>query len=187
MSRTTQHPQPPVIARRRRLNVRRAGLCFLAAYVIVTVLAGGLTTAYTAIAGTQAEDERATSPVKAPSFTTTVPWHVLIMVVVWTIFAWVYWRGTDRNARPDDAHLNDLQAPGVSRDRVREATALSFSWLIAAMVVDFVGFVVVRNPWSLTPRQFYVDYQPWITLIYVAIFASPWLYLALTGRLRPGR
>jgi hypothetical protein len=32
---------------------------------------------------------------------------------------------------------------------------------------------VIENPWSMSAREFYVDYQPWITLIYAAIFASP--------------
>jgi hypothetical protein len=45
------------------------------------------------------------------------------------------------------------------------------------MLVDFVGFVVIKNPWSLSVRQFYIDYQPWITLEYVAIFLSPWMRL----------
>ena len=31
------------------------------------------------------------------------------------------------------------------------------------------------HPWSLTFKEFYVDYQPWITLIYIAIYASPFI------------
>jgi hypothetical protein len=40
-----------------------------------------------------------------------------------------------------------------------------------------VGFDVVPNPWKMTPHEFYVDCQPWITLIYAAIFAGAWLRL----------
>lgn len=145
-----------------RLRIGRALLFFLAAYVIVTVLASATTLIYGSINNTWAADSAASSPVRAPSFASTVPYHVLIMLVVWTLFAWLYFRGSARVVR---------------RDQVRETALLSILWLVGAMLVDFVGFVVVRQPWSLTPHQFYVDYQPWITLIYLAIFVSPWLRL----------
>ena len=29
------------------------------------------------------------------------------------------------------------------------------------------------HPWRLTFKKFYFDYQPWITLIYLAIFVGP--------------
>jgi hypothetical protein len=48
--------------------------------------------------------------------------------------------------------------------------------------VDFLGFVAIDHAWSLTPPEFYVDYQPWITLIYAVIFASPLLALAMLWR-----
>jgi hypothetical protein len=50
-------------------------------------------------------------------------------------------------------------------------------WLVAAMVI---GFVVAPNPWKMTPHEFHVDCQPWITLNYAAIFAGAWLRLALS-------
>ena len=96
------------------------------------------------------------------------------MLLIWPLFAWLYFRRAGRSAASVSA---------------REALHLSFFWLLGAVVVDFVGFVVIKNPWSLSPRQFYVDYQPWITLIYAAIFASPWIYLLVarsaTPRSRP--
>ncbi|HTJ37170.1 MAG TPA: hypothetical protein VL738_28415 [Dactylosporangium sp.] len=149
------------------MRTGRALGCFAAAYAIVTVLAGASTLIYATINHTEDADARAVSPVLSPSFTATVPYHVLIMVLVFTPFACLYWRRAD------------------GRDPVRETLRLSVVWTVAAVVVDFVGFVVVQNPWSLTPHQFYVDYQPWITLIYAAIFVSPWLRLAM-ARSRQG-
>ena len=35
------------------------------------------------------------------------------------------------------------------------------------------GWILIKHPWRLTFKQFYVEYQPWITMIYVAIFLGP--------------
>jgi hypothetical protein len=145
-----------------RLAIRRALACFAAAYLIVTVLAAATTLIYGTINNTLGVDKTAASPAKAPSFAATVPYHVLIMLAIWPVFAWLYFR------RPNRA---------TADSQVRETLLLSVFWLLAAMLVDFVGFVVVKNPWSLSVHQFYVDYQPWITLIYVAIALSPWIRL----------
>jgi hypothetical protein len=66
---------------------------------------------------------------------------------------------------------------------VKTNSASAFLWLICAMVVDFVGFVLIKNPWSMTPHELYVEYQPWITLIYISIFLGPWIRLGVS-RLR---
>jgi hypothetical protein len=139
--------------------------------VAVTVLASATTVTYAALTNTAAADEAATSPVRAPSFTATVPYHVLIMLVIWPLFAWLYFR---RSNPP---------AMGV---QVRVTLLLSIYWLLGAMLVDLVGFVTIKHPWSLTPHQFYIDYQPWITLIYAAIFLSPWIRL-LAAKLAAAR
>jgi hypothetical protein len=154
----------------RGLLVRRAIATFVVAYLVVTVLASTVTITYAAIEHTGAEDAGAASPVLSPSFSATVPYHVLIMLLVWPVSAGVYLRRLGRADR---------------RDRMRHAVLLSAFWLFAAMAVDFLGFVVIKNPWSLTPHQFYVDYQPWITLIYVSIALSPWIALAAARRAGP--
>jgi hypothetical protein len=162
---TTSQPQAV-----RGLLVRRAAATFVAAYLIVTVLASAVTITYAAIEHTGAADAGAASPVLSPSFSATVPYHVMIMLLVWPVSAWIYLR---------PLRLADR------RDRMRHTALLSTFWLLAAMAVDFLGFVVIKNPWSLTPHQFYVDYQPWITLIYVSIALSPWIALGAAGRAWP--
>ena len=62
----------------------------------------------------------------------------------------------------------------------KQTLQLAILWLISAMVVDFVGFVLIKNAWSMTPHELYVEYQPWITLIYISIFLSPWIRLWLS-------
>jgi hypothetical protein len=83
---------------------------------------------------------------------------------VWPIFAWIYFR-KNRNKNP--------------REEKIETRNLAIVWLVLAMVVDYVGFVLIKNPYSLSAHAFYVDYQPWVSLIYLAIFLSPWIRLGL--------
>jgi hypothetical protein len=47
------------------------------------------------------------------------------------------------------------------------------------MLVDYVGFVLIKNPISLSAHDFYIGQFPWIYLIYLAIFVSPLLYVLL--------
>jgi hypothetical protein len=56
---------------------------------------------------------------------------------------------------------------------MKEAIWLGTFWAIVTIVVDLVGWVLVPHPWAMTFKEFYVDYQPWITFIYLIIFVSP--------------
>jgi len=141
---------------------------FLVAYVLVTVLAAGLTITYGATHHSPDPRELGVGMLQAPAFVATVPYHVLIMLLVWPLFAWLYFR---------------KRQPATSQQESRQTLHLAILWLSFAMAVDFVGFVLFKNPWSMTPHELYVEYQPWITLIYVSIFLSPWIRLGFS-RLR---
>lgn len=138
---------------------------FLVAYVVVTVLASGLTIAYGAINHSPEPHELGVGMLEAPAFVATVPYHVLIMLLIWPLFAWLYFR---------------KRRTSSARQESKQTLLLALLWLVSAMVVDFAGFVLIKNPWSMTPRELYVDYQPWITLIYASIFLSPWIRLAIS-------
>ncbi len=146
------------------LDIKRAFIYFLVAYGVVTILATAVTLLYGLIYHSPQPEELGVSLLKAPSFVATVPYHVLIMLLVWPVFAWVYLR--KRQPRNRDGELG-------------ESLRLSFFWLAAAMIVDFVCFVIIKHPWSLTPHEFYIEYEPWIGLIYTAIFLSPLICLGL--------
>ena len=62
-----------------------------------------------------------------------------------------------------------------------EAFALGAFWLTLAVLVDYVGFVLIKNPISLSPHDFYIGQFPWIYLIYVAVFFSPWCYVTFVA------
>jgi hypothetical protein len=146
------------------LNFKRAFACFIVAYCVVTIMAGATTIIYEILAHSP-EAPKGVSILKAPAFAATVPYHVLIMLIVWPVFAWLYFR-----KRQNENYTMEL----------KETLQLSFFWLIAAIIVDFIGFVLLRHPYSLTPFEFYVVYQPWISLIYISIFLSPYIRLGLS-------
>jgi hypothetical protein len=137
---------------------------FIIAYVLVTVLAATLTITYGALYELS-EAAPGSSILEAPAFVATVPYHVLIMLLVWPVVAWLYFR--------------KRRVGGPAEER-RETWLLGWLWLVSAIVVDFVGFVLIKNPWSMTAYEFYVVYQPWITLIYLSIFLGPWIRLGLS-------
>ena len=42
-----------------------------------------------------------------------------------------------------------------------EAPRLGAFWAVITIVVDLIGWVLIKHPWSMTFKQMYVDYQPW--------------------------
>ena len=152
-------------AERGGLAVGPALMYFGAAYVLVSVLAAGLTMTYGAIHHSPEPEQLGVGMLQAPAFVATVPYHVLIMLLVWPVFAWLYFRKRRANGA-------ELESKATMR--------LAVLWLVAAMVVDYVGFVLIKNPWSMTTHELYVEYQPWISLIYLSIFLSPWIRLGIS-------
>ena len=84
----------------------------------------------------------------------TKPWHPLYNIFFFSLFGWVY--------------MQTLSEPNIS-----EALITGLLWAAICIVFDVIGWVMIKHPWSLSIKQFYVEYQPWITLIYLAIFAGP--------------
>ena len=78
----------------------------------------------------------------------------LYNIIFFTVFGWLYMRG--------------LADPTMG-----EALVTGALWTGICVVFDVFGWVLIRHHWSLTFHEFYIDYQPWITLIYLAIFAGP--------------
>jgi hypothetical protein len=92
------------------------------------------------------------------AYAKTVPFHPLYNIIIWPLFAFLYFR----MAKPE-------------KNPWRTALFLGLSWSIITIVFDVFGWVIIRHPWAMTWKAFYIDYQPWITLIYLAIFASPFI------------
>lgn len=131
--------------------------CYCAAYFIVTAI-GVLHTCFNILAlhmGTMKE-----GPGMGEGYERTKPWHPLYNILIFPLFALLYFRWA-----------------GVSSWGAVAGTALL--WGTVTVAADLVGWVLIKHPWSLTFREFYLDYQPWITLIYLAIYASPFIACGL--------
>ena len=81
-------------------------------------------------------------------------WHLLYNIVLFTLFGWYY--------------MNGLEIPSI-----QEAFITGAIWAGICIVFDVFSWVIIKHPWSLNFKEFYVDYQPWISSIYIAIFAGP--------------
>lgn len=86
----------------------------------------------------------------------TKPWHPLYNIIIFPIFAYLYFNGLETVA-------------------LTNVIATSLIWGTITAAFDVIGWVLIKHPWSLTFKEFYIDYQPWITLIYIAIYASPFI------------
>ena len=126
-------------------------LWYFAAYVLVT-LTGVLHTVFniTVLHMKSMMD----SPGMGEGYERTKPWHPLYNIIIFPPFAYLYLAGL---------HTVTLQT----------AVWTGLLWGTVPVVIDVIGWVLIKHPWSLTFKEFYVDYQPWITLIYLTIYASP--------------
>lgn len=84
----------------------------------------------------------------------TKPWHPLYNILVFSLFGFLY--------------MSHISAPSIM-----EAFMTGGIWCGICIVFDVFGWVVIKHPWSLSFKEFYVDYQPWISLIYLMIFIGP--------------
>lgn len=138
-------------------NIEMMILWYLAAYFVVTGI-GILHTVFNIVV--LHKKSMKDSPGMGEAYEATKPWHPLYNIVIFPIFAAIYFSSLE-TATWTDAVLTALV------------------WGTATVVIDVFGWVLIKHPWSLSFKEFYVDYQPWITLIYLAIYASPLIAYAL--------
>lgn len=55
------------------------------------------------------------------------------------------------------------------------AWPLGLAWLIVALLLDYLAFVVPTHPLSLDHTSFYLEQGPWIYLTYLAVAVSAFL------------
>lgn len=126
-------------------------LYYLIAYVIVTLIGMFHTIFNIKVLHYKSMKE---SSGMGEAYEKTKPFHVLYNIIIFPLFAWIYFLT-------------------ISNLSISIALAVGAIWVGLTIVGDLIGWVLIKHPWSLSFKEFYVDYQPWITLIYLAIFASP--------------
>ncbi|NCD68432.1 hypothetical protein [Mucilaginibacter agri] len=143
------------------LNFKRAFGWFIVAYIVVSILAPAISITY-AMVNHSPPPAPGVSVLQSAEFVATVPYHVLVMFLIWPLFAGIYFK----------------KRHSGRQNLTREVWGLAIFWLFATIITDLVCFVLIKHPYSLTAHEFYVLYQPWISLIYLAIFLSPWIWYA---------
>ncbi len=132
-------------------------LWFWAAYIIVTVI-GILHTIFNIyVLKMSPMDEHS----MGEGYERTKPWHPLYNILIFSIFGFIYMSGLDFPT-------------------LMEALLTGAIWCGICIVFDVFGWVIIKHPWSLSFKGFYVEYQPWITLIYISIFVGPLVGFLLT-------
>jgi len=141
------------------LNKGRAILTFALAYIAVTILGIALSLSISAIGHIPQTAE----PMQNAAYLLSERFLPIMNLLVWMLFSWMYFQ----------------KRPRISTSH-RQAFFLGAFWLLVALVVDYVGFVLIKNPISLSPHDFYIGQFPWIYLIYIAVLISPLCYVALS-------
>lgn len=132
-------------------NFGMSMLWFWIGYLVVTLIGIGHTIFNITVLHMSSMQD---GPGMGEGYEKTKPWHPFYNIVIFSLCGWLYMRG--------------LTNPTVS-----DALITGAIWAGICIVFDVFGWVLIKHPWSLSFRAFYVDYQPWITLIYLAIFLGP--------------
>lgn len=136
-------------------NLKKAiGYMFLV-YWIVTVKVVLLIILLGALFHLPSAAELGVSVGQSPAYLLSMPWHPLVNLPFWLLFS----RG----------YLKRLPQEKVQSEGWR----LGLFWGLVAVVKDYLVWVLIPSPIQMTHYEMYVEYQPWLTLIYVVIFLSP--------------
>lgn len=131
-------------------NFGQSMLWFWTAYVVVTLI-GCLHCVFNIyVLHMRPMDEHG----MGEAYEKTKPWHPLYNLLLYPVAGWLYMRGL-----PDPTW--------------RAALWTGLLWTGICIVFDLVAWVLVKHPWTLSFKEFYVRYQPWISMIYAIIFIAP--------------
>ncbi|MFJ6268242.1 hypothetical protein [Lysinibacillus xylanilyticus] len=107
--------------------------------------------------GVQNAKQAGTTFLKSPVYVKARPYQVLYNVLIFPIFLWLY-------------------SNGIDTDNIKEFMLNTvIQWTILSIIIDYISWVLIPHKFRLTHKEFYIDYQPYITLIYVAIFVSHYI------------
>jgi hypothetical protein len=139
------------------MNIGYFILYYWCAYVLTTLVGIGHTIFNWKVLKMENKVEKITTMYDVVAYAKTVPFHPLYNILIWPIFSYLY--------------LVKLSPANVWTS----ALVLGAAWTIITIIIDLFGWVIIKHPWRMTYKEMYVDYQPWITLIYLSIFLSPFI------------
>lgn len=139
------------------MNIALFILWLFIAYMIVTLIGIGHTCFNWKVLKMKNRKEKINTMYDIVAYAKTVPYHPLYNIMIWPIFSGIYFS----QANPANIWYHAL--------------ILGVGWTLITIVIDLVGWVLIKHPWKMTFKEMYIDYQPWISLIYLSIFVSPFI------------
>ncbi len=139
-----------------KLYFKKALLYFVYSYIIVTILASGISVIVAFVLNLPSYKELGITMSDDPAFRMTFPYHLLIYLICWTFYGYIYLR-----KRMNDKFI------------LREAVYLGSFWLALALPLDLFVWVLIKHPYSLIFHELYIEYQPWISMTYLIVLISP--------------
>lgn len=136
-------------------DLKRAWLLFLMVYVGINIPAVALYISVAALMSTPLSPPQ--TIMDDPAYRTTQQLYPLLNLALWMLASWQYQQRVVAN-------------PGS------ESLRLGLFWLGLAVPLDFLIYVVLPTPLSVSVGDFYVGQFPWIYLTYLAVAISPLCY-----------
>lgn len=134
-----------------RKQFGRSMLWYWVSYFVVTVI-GFAHTFFNVLVlhmGSMAQ-----GPGLGEGYEATKPWHPLYNIIIFTVFGFIFIKG-------------------LAQPTFKKALTTGLLWSGISIVFDLVGWVLIPHPLQLTFEQFYIEYQPWIALVYIAMIVAP--------------
>ncbi len=91
----------------------------------------------------------------------TIRFQPLYALVIFPVFAGMY-----------------LRTLGTIEDML-QVVFTSLIWGVLMIIMDMLTRVIIPHPVAMSFEDFYVKHQPWLIIIYIIVFASPFVAYAI--------
>lgn len=132
-------------------------LWLVVAYSVVTLVGLIHVIILSRVFGVPGYKEAGVPFMKSPAYVKTKPYQPIYNIILFPIFIWIC-----------------LQGFGTA-NTVHALYQIAITWTIVSIMIDFISWIVIPHPFRFTLKEFYIDYQPWISLIYLSIFVSHYI------------
>lgn len=66
-----------------------------------------------------------------------------------------------------------IYVSGLQNPALKGVIVTGFVWVLFYIDLDILVWVVIKHKWSLSFKEYWVDFQPWIFFVYLAVFFGP--------------
>ena len=137
-------------------ELSQSSLWFASAYLLVLVIGVLHTTFNVHVMRLPVRNEKGLGE----AYSRTRRYHPIYNLIVYSYTGWLFMRATPYSS-------------GMLAIRT------GIIWALLAAICDMIFGVLIKHPFSQNFRQFYIEYQPWLALSYLAVFIGPLIGFAL--------